>query len=145
MSPAAIEQAARRGFDAFNKGEMEAIDEACAPDVVNHDPADPEDVRGTAALKERVKGYRTAMSDLEVTIDELIVADDKVVTRWRARGTNDGELLGMPATGRKMEITGMTIDHFDADGRIAESWDQWDNAGFMQQLGISPEALAQAG
>ena len=145
MSPAAIEQAARRVFDAFNKGEMEAIDEACAPDVVSHDPAEAADMRGTAALKERVKGYRTAMSDLEVTVDELIVADDKVVTRWRAHGTNDGELLGMEPTGRKMEITGITIDHFDADGRIAESWDQWDNAGFVQQLGISPEALAEAG
>ena len=53
--------------------------------------------------------------------------------------------MGMPATGKAVEITGTSIDHFDSDGLISESYDQWDNAGFMQQLGVSPEVAAQAG
>jgi predicted ester cyclase len=51
----------------------------------------------------------------------------------------------MPPTGRRVEITGLSMDRFDADGKLVESWDQWDNLGFMSQLGVSPEAIAQAG
>lgn len=144
MSAESNAAAARRVFDAFNEGDLGALDEVCAPDIVSHDPAEAEDVRGVEAHKQRVQGYRTAMSDLNVTVEELIATEDSVVTRWRARGTNDGELMGMPASGRSMDITGITIDHFDADGRIVESWDQWDNVGFMQQLGISPDVMAEA-
>lgn len=85
------------------------------------------------------------MPDLQVTAEDLIATDDKVVMRWTVRGTNDGELMGMPPTGRSVEITGISIDRFDEDGRLVETWDQWDNAGFMEQLGISAEALAEAG
>jgi steroid delta-isomerase-like uncharacterized protein len=146
MSAEANAAAARRVTDeAFNQGRMEVFDEICSPDVVSHDPAEPGDVRGIEAHKERVRGYRTAMSDLEVVFDDLIVTGDKVVTRWTARGTNDGELMGMPATGKSVEITGISIDRFDADGKLVETWDQWDNAGFLTQLGLSPEAAAQTG
>jgi steroid delta-isomerase-like uncharacterized protein len=138
--------AAKRIIDeGFNAGRMEVFDEVCAPDVVSHDPAEQDDIRGIDAHKERTMGYRTAMPDLVVTIEDVFASGDRVASRWTARGTNDGELMGMPPTHRHVEITGLTIDRFDADGRVAESWDQWDNVGFMTQLGISPEALAEAG
>ena len=147
MSAEANAAAARRIIDeAFNQGRLEVFDEVCSPDVVSHDPAEPEDIRGIAAHKERVRGYRTAMSDLEVIIDDVVATGDKVATRWRARGTNDGELMGMAPTGKRVEITGMSIDRFDSEGKIVETWDQWDNAGFMVQLGLAPEpATASAG
>jgi steroid delta-isomerase-like uncharacterized protein len=139
-------EAARRILEeGFSEGRLEVFDEVCSPDVVSHDPAEPEDVRGIEAHKERCQGYRTAMPDLRVTVEDQIAAGDKVAIRWRARGTNDGELMGMPPTGRPMQITGNSIDRFDADGQLVETWDQWDNAGFMSQLGISPEQMAQAG
>jgi predicted ester cyclase len=53
--------------------------------------------------------------------------------------------MGMSPTGKTLEITGISIDRFDTDGKLVETWDQWDNAGFMTQLGLSPEAVAQAG
>jgi steroid delta-isomerase-like uncharacterized protein len=139
------ESARRILEEGFSQGRLEVFDEVCSPDVVSHDPAEPEDVRGVEAHKERCQGYRTAMPDLQVTVEDVIAADDKAVIRWSARGTNEGELMGMPPTGRRMEITGNSIDRFDADGQIVETWDQWDNAGFMSQLGISPEQMAQAG
>lgn len=131
--------------ECFNQGRLEAIDEVCAPDIVTHDPAEPEEPRGIEAHKERVQQYRTAMPDLNVTLEDSFAAGDKVCTRWTCRGTNTGELMGMSPTGRSVEMTGVSVDRFDADGRICEVWDQWDNAGFMSQLGISPEAAAQAG
>jgi len=145
MSAEANAATARRVLEeAFNEGRLEVLDEICSPDMVSHDPAEPEDVRGIDAHKERVKTYRTAMPDLHITLEDIVASDDKVASRWTVRGTNDGELQGMPPTGRKVEITGLTIDRFDDDGRIVEAWDNWDNAGFMQQLGITPEMAAQA-
>jgi steroid delta-isomerase-like uncharacterized protein len=146
MSTESNAQAARRGIEeGFNQGQVDVFDELCSPDIVTHDPAESEDIRGIEPLKERTLGYRTAMSDLVVSIDDIFAADDKVATRWTARGTNDGEMGGMPATGKSVEITGLTIDRFDSEGKIVETWDQWDNAGFMTQLGVSPEAMAEAG
>ena len=75
-------------------------------------------------------------------IQDTIATDDAVVTRWQATGTNTGELAGMPATGNAISMTGMTIDRFDADGLLVETWDQWDNLAFMQQLGMLPEGEA---
>jgi steroid delta-isomerase-like uncharacterized protein len=146
MSAEANAAAARRvAEEAFNQGRLEVFDEICSPDVVSHDPAEPEDIRGIEAHRERVRGYRTAMSDLHVVFEDVIATDDKVVSRWRARGTHDGELMDMAPTGRHIEITGISIDRFDPDGKLVETWDEWDNAGFMAQLGLLPEAAAQAG
>src|SRR5439155_5149767 len=146
MSAESNATAARRIIDeGFNQGRVEVFDEVCSPDMVTHDPAEPEDVRGIEAHKARTLGYRTAMPDLSVTLDDVFAAGDRVATRWTARGTNDGEMAGMPPTGRSVVITGLSIDRFDADGRLVETRDQWDNAGFMTQLGISPEAMAEAG
>ena len=77
----------------------------------------------------------------------LSIAVEGDYAGWLVRmtGTNTGSLMGMPPTGRHVEITGTSIDRFDADGQLVESWDQWDNLGFMTQLGISAEAMAQAG
>ena len=131
--------------EAFNQGKLDVIDELCSPDIVSHDPAEPDDMHGTEVLKERVHRYRTAMPDMHVTFEDVFATEDRCATRWTVRGTNDGELEGTPATHRKVEITGNSIDRFDADGKIVETWDNWDNAGFMQQLGITPEMAAQAG
>ena len=67
-----------------------------------------------------------------------------VCTRWKTEGTNDGELAGMAPTGKYVSLTGISIDKIQ-DGKVVESWNQWDNAGMMQQLGIGAEAGAAAG
>lgn len=145
MSAEANAATARRVLeDIFNKGRLEVAAEVYSADCVGHDPADEEDRRGVAAMQEKARLYRDAMSDLELTVDDVFASGDRAVTRWTARGTNDGELAGMPPTGRRVETTGISIDRFDDDGHIVESWDQWDNAGFMAQLGIGSQAEQEA-
>jgi steroid delta-isomerase-like uncharacterized protein len=129
--------------EAWNQGNLSLLDEIGAPDYVEHDLATHEELYGLDANKERVRGYRAAIPDLHVTIEDLIASGDKVVTRWRASGTNEGELMGNPPTHRYAEFTGISIDRFDADGRLAETWDQWDVMSFMQQLGLAPAMEAQ--
>ena len=146
MSAEANVAAAKRVVEeAFNEGKVDVIDELCSPDIVTHDPAEPEDLHGTEVLKERVHRYRTAMPDLHVTFEDVFATEDRCRDALDRARDERRRAAGMPATHRKVEITGNSIDRFDADGKIVETWDNWDNAGFMQQLGITPEMAAQAG
>lgn len=137
MSEANLAASRRVIEDGFNKGDLAVIDAVCAPDAVNHDPAMPEDARGTAALKQMISMYRTAFPDLMITIEDTVVADDKVVLRWTSRGTHRGELMGLAPTGTHASVAGISIDRF-ADGKIVESWNNWDTLGLMRQLGAAP-------
>lgn len=140
MSAEANAATARRVLEEiFNQGRLELAAELYAADCVGHDPAE-EDRRGVKAMQEKAQLYRDAMSDLTLTVEDVFASEDRAVTRWTARGTNDGELGGMAPTGRRIETTGISIDRFDEQGRIVESWDQWDNAGFMAQLGVEQAA-----
>jgi steroid delta-isomerase-like uncharacterized protein len=123
--------------EAFNAGRLEVVDELVASDFVEHDPSLTEEVRGPAGVKELIAGYRAAFPDIRITIEDQIADGDYVVSRWSGTGTHQGELMGMPATGKQATVTGITIDRI-VDGRIAESWDNWDTLGLMQQLGAVP-------
>jgi steroid delta-isomerase-like uncharacterized protein len=129
--------------EAFNKGNLDVLDELVSPSFVNHDPASPEDIRGVDGFKEFVNTYRSAFPDLRVTIEDQVAEGDKVATRWSARGTQKGELLGMPASNKQATVTGISIDKIEG-GKIVESWNNWDTLGMLQQLGAIPET-ARAG
>jgi steroid delta-isomerase-like uncharacterized protein len=128
--------------EIFNEGRLDAADEIVTSDFIGHDPASPEPIVGPEGLKRNADGYRTAFPDVRLTIDDQIAEGDRVVTRWTARGTHQAELFGIPATGKQSTVTGMTIDRI-VEGRIVESWTNWDTLGLLQQLGALP-ALAQA-
>jgi steroid delta-isomerase-like uncharacterized protein len=128
--------------EMFVGGKLELADELFDQDYVGHDVASPEPVRGREGVKQQAEGYRSAFPDLELTVDDQFAEGDKVATRWTARGTHDGELFGIAATGKQATVTGITIDRFSG-GKIVESWDNWDALGLMQQIGAIPET-AQA-
>jgi steroid delta-isomerase-like uncharacterized protein len=123
--------------EAFGQGQLALIDEFVAADAVDHDPANPEDVRGPAGLKQQISMYRAAFPDLQFKIEDTISQDDRVVIRWSSRGTHRGELMGLAPTGKVVSVTGISIDRF-ADGKIVESWTNWDVLGLMRQLGAAP-------
>jgi steroid delta-isomerase-like uncharacterized protein len=129
--------------EAFKKGNLDVLDELVSPSFVNHDPASPEDIRGVEGFKEFVNTYRSAFPDVRVTIEDQIAEGDKVVSRWSARGTQKGELQGIPASNKQVTVTGISIDRIEG-GKIVESWNNWDTLGMLQQLGAIPEA-ARAG
>ena len=123
--------------EAFNVGNIDVIDELVTTDFVNHDAALPEPMIGPDAAKASISGYRTAFPDLRLTVEEQIADDQGVATRWSAKGTHEGDLMGMAPTGKQATVTGITIDRI-VDGRIAESWTNWDTLGMLQQLGVVP-------
>ncbi|MEA2351623.1 MAG: hypothetical protein QOJ14_37 [Thermoleophilaceae bacterium] len=137
------EAIARRGFDAFNTGDLSIVDEMTADNAVNHDPAQPDEAQGPEGFKQIVQMYRGAFPDLAFTIEECFSDGDLVCTRWTTTATHDGDLMGIPATGRAITGSGITIDRIQ-DGKVVESWNEWDNAGLMQQLGVGEPAAAAA-
>jgi steroid delta-isomerase-like uncharacterized protein len=128
--------------EAFNSGNLDVVGELVAPEFVNHDAALPEPGVGIEAAKASITGYREAFPDLRLTIEQQLAEGEYVTTRWSARGTHQGNLMGMAPTGKQATVTGITIDRI-VDGRFVESWTNWDTLGLMQQLGVIP-ALATA-
>ncbi len=128
--------------EAFNSGNLDVVDELVAPEFVNHDAALPEPGVGIEAAKASITGYREAFPDLRLMIEQQLAEGEYVTTRWSARGTHQGNLMGMAPTGKQATVTGITIDRI-VDGRFVESWTNWDTLGLMQQLGVIP-ALATA-
>jgi steroid delta-isomerase-like uncharacterized protein len=128
--------------EAFNAGRYEVIDELVAPKFVNHDPSVTDDLVGPEGTRQLIESYRTAFPDLQITIEEQIAERDLVSSRWMARGTHRGSLLGIEPTGKESTVTGITIDRIE-NGKIVESWNNWDTLGMLQQLGVVP-ALAEA-
>ena len=120
--------------EAWNGGNLDLVDELFAEDYVGHDAPRPEPVHGPEGMKEFLRTYQAAMSDANITLDDVIIRDDKVVTRWTGRGTHDGPMMGIPPTGKHVEFTGIRIFRL-AGVKIVEGWVNWDTFGLMHQLG----------
>ena len=124
--------------EVYNKGNVDLIDEVVASNWVDHDPSSPpgmsSDVEGA---KRFVEMYRNAFPDLQITVEDMIAEGDKVVMRWTARGTHQGELMGIPPSGKQVEVTGINIDRIEG-GKFIESWSNYDTLGMMQQIGAIP-------
>ena len=129
----------RRFFEeVFSRGRLNLLDEIIAKDHVNGGPGSlPGLPNGPEGTKQLLTVYRNAFPDVDFTINEQIAEGDKVVTRWTAKGTHKGELMGTPATGKSATVTGIAVDRL-VNGKIAESWGIFDQFGMLQQLGVIP-------
>jgi steroid delta-isomerase-like uncharacterized protein len=129
----------RRYFEEiWGKGNLDAIEELFTTDFVRHGPTATErEVRGLESFKGLVSMYHSALPDLQVPIEDLIAEGDRVVTRWTARGTHQGELMGNAPTGSQASITGILIDRISG-GKIEEEWVDYDTLHLMQQIGGVP-------
>jgi steroid delta-isomerase-like uncharacterized protein len=122
----------------WNNGNLDQIGEFVATNHKNHPTASAPDFgQGLQAFSQLVSMYRTAFPDTKLTIEDQIAEGDLVVTRWTASGTHRGELFGVPPTGNQVKVTGIFIDRI-SDGKIVESWGEYDALGMMQQVGAIP-------
>jgi steroid delta-isomerase-like uncharacterized protein len=127
----------RRLNDEFwNEGKLDVVAEVFAADYIDHNPA-PGQTPDREGFRQLTAAMRAALPDIHSTIEDLVAEGDVVAWRWSARGTHRGPLLGLPATGKPVTLTGITIDRI-ASGRIVERWHQEDNLGLLQQLGAIP-------
>jgi steroid delta-isomerase-like uncharacterized protein len=130
--------AARAVFEVWSTGEIERLDELVAAHVVHHDPYDPHAAEGLAGMKRTIELNRNAFPDMQLTVEDQVAERDKVVTRWHGEMTHTGELGGVAPTGRRVTITGITIDRFE-DGKIVEAWRSMDTLGLLRATGALGE------
>lgn len=110
--------------------------ELVAADFVGHFPGQPP-ISGLEAFQQFGATYFSAFPDLKITPEDLVAEGDKVAMRYSWRGTQKGELMGIPPTGKQVTTSGMSILRI-ADGKIAEQWDNFDTLSMLQQLGVAP-------
>jgi predicted ester cyclase len=142
MSTQQNKATARRWFhDILAQGKLDVADEIFATNHVIHDPHAPPTgwPNGPQGLKMVAGVFGGAFSNWDITIDDQIAEGDRVVTRWTARAVHTGPFPGLAPTGRSATVTGANIARF-ADGKITESWFNFDMLGLLQQLGAIPEA-----
>jgi len=126
---------AKRAFEEIlSKGRFELAEQLYAKDFINHG------IHSNANLEEdqtALKGWHQAFPDVVIVPEKLIAEDDFVTIYWVARGTNTGTGNGLPATGKKAELAGITIWRI-VEGKIREEWSAFDQLSLMQQLGLLP-------
>ena len=131
--------AMRRMYDLINAGDIDGFGELLAEDFVEH-----EEMPGLEPSKEGVKQlfhmYRAAFPDLRMEVQDVLVSGDKAVARVQATGTHQGEFLGMPATGKSVDVQLIDITRFGDDGLAQEHWGVFDALAMMQQLGAIPQS-----
>jgi steroid delta-isomerase-like uncharacterized protein len=124
----------RRWFDeAWNKGRVEAIDEMCAPHAVVHN-LDGKATAGLDALKAVRARFNAAFSDSRVYINHIVAEADMVAVHWTRTATHSGDALGFAATGKTIAFGGTLFVRIE-NGTLAESWNYFDQAGMLEQLG----------
>ena len=125
-------------YAALNAGDLDGFAARLADDFVEH-----EETPGLAPTKEGVleffRMYRAAFPDLQMEPQDVLTSGDRAVARLRATGTQQGEFMGMPASGKNVDVQLIDIIRFDDDGLAREHWGVVDLMTMMQQLGAIPE------
>ena len=133
----------RRWFnEVWNEGKTETIHELLAPDAVGiGELEDGRELHGPAEFVPFMQRLRGAFPDINIKVEDAFGARDRVVVRWSAVMTHRGDDLGIPATGKSVRISGMSIARI-VDKKIVEGWDNWDQLGMLKQIGVyvSPQS-----
>jgi steroid delta-isomerase-like uncharacterized protein len=122
---------ARRFFqEVWNDRDEAAIDRYIVEDARGNDP---DFGAGREAFRRQWREWQRAFPDLHFEVEDVIAEGNKVLTRWTLTGTQQGEIFGIPPTGRAFRVSGMSLDVIE-NGQIAEGFDGWDALGMRQQL-----------
>ena len=119
--------------ELWNQGKLDAVDDIVTNDIIIHVAG--RDIKGIENFKKFILGYRNAFPDIKFTIEEQIAQGDKVAERYTIRSTHQGELQGIPPTGKQIKIASIDITRF-LDGKMVERWGEFDSIGMMMQLGM---------
>jgi steroid delta-isomerase-like uncharacterized protein len=133
----------RRWFqEVWNERNTQTIHELVAPNAVTFGQLeDGHPLRGAAEFATFAERILGAFSGIHFVVEDAFGAGDKVVARWSATMAHSGNDLGMPATGKQVRLTGISVVRV-SEGKFVEGWDSWDQLGLMKQLGVyqAPEA-----
>ena len=130
------ELAKKSMVEIWNEGKIDLADELLADNYVDHN-APPGLPPGKEGFKQLVNMYKTAFPDVKFAIDFQVAEGDRVATRYTAVGTQSGELMGYPASGKQATVRGIIINRIE-NGKIAESWENFEMYEMLVQIGMLP-------
>ena len=122
----------RQFYERFNAGDLTLVDDLVADDFVEHEEL-PGLEPTKAGLRQLFEGFHAAFRDGKFEVDDIIADGDIVAVRVRMTGTHEGEFMGVPATGRTINVGVADFLRFD-DGMVVEHWGVMDTGALMQQL-----------
>jgi steroid delta-isomerase-like uncharacterized protein len=128
---------ALRFGQVWGKGDLGLVDELAAPDIRVSYPLMPAPTQGAAAFKEVLKMVHSAFSDLEIEIGEPIAEGNRVAVGWTMRGTHNGDMMGLPPTGRSVSWSGITFYRIEG-GKVVDERGEEDALGLLKQVGAIP-------
>lgn len=119
--------------EAWGQGDVDALDALLSPAYLRH--GTDSDAQSLDAFKAAIVSTRAAFPDLTTTIDEIVIEGDRAAIRWHSSGVHENSFLGVPATKRRVDISGATFARFEGD-RIVEEHVTWDPRALLAALGI---------
>ncbi len=125
----------KRTFEGLNNKNDEIYQELYAPDYAWYFPSNNPKPLSREDAVETIKMFWKGFPDMSLSIEEIIAVRDKTIVRFVIRGTHEGEFMGIPATGKKVELSGIIISRIE-NGKWVEEWEEMDIMGLMQQLGM---------
>ena len=121
--------------EAVNTGNYDLFNDVVATTCIDHDPG-PEQVAGPEGYRALFSDMRRAFPDMKVEVAALVADENAVAFAYTFTGTQNGPLMGIAATGKKVKIRGMQISKF-SEGKMVERWGSSDQLGMLQQIGIN--------
>ena len=128
-----VEEVLHGIYEAINTGNLALLDKFVAPGYVEHS----EGFQGVEPFRQQVAAFRAAFPDLRVTIEDVLTDGDRFASRTTVTGTHTGDLMGMPATGKRISVEAVDIGRVH-DGQAAERWGGLNMYALMTQLGVIP-------
>jgi predicted ester cyclase len=128
----------RRAIEMWASNNSDTPEDIFAENYINHQESDVEGgvtAKSLEAWKELVRGYQSAFSNSKVDVSMQIAEGDRVATRWEVTATHTGDYMGLAPTNKEITWTGVDIDRFE-NGKIVESWVDWDKYRLFQGLGL---------
>jgi predicted ester cyclase len=125
-------------YPSLEKGDWSSIEKIMSADFADHNPwTPPSGIVGRDSVLKGMKEFRAAFPDLKFEVMHTAVDGDMVFVHYRFTGSNDGPFMGMPATNKKIDYTGVDLIRMK-DTVAAEHWDYGDNVTYMKQMGLMP-------
>ena len=131
----------RQIYDVIATGDADRADELLAEDLIEHEDPPPGSPPGREGFKDFVRRINAGFPDLDCHIEDMTADGDKVWARARLTGTHDGEFMGVPPTGKRVEFEVIDIGRFE-DGKGVEHWGVGDAMSLMMQIGAMPSGAA---
>jgi steroid delta-isomerase-like uncharacterized protein len=127
---------AEKYVKAWNTGDLSLFDEVLSSECVRHHVDMNMDLKGAEAIKQYAASIRAGFPDFNVTLDELIIAENHTIGRWTVTGTNTGPMGDSPPTGNKVKYSGVEVSRI-VDEKVVESWIYFNQAAQLTQLGYT--------